>query len=230
MNAHPAAEKFPLLDGEQYVALREDIRERGQVEPCITWCDENGEEWLLDGRNRARACEEIGIAPLTRRIEGSALDAVNRVVSLNIRRRHLTPSQLTAVTLALVPHYAPGQGARTDLDETSSKLGAGRDGVEQACSATGAKKSSVYALKSAVAKEPTLLPRVLSGELTTNGAVNLTKPARPERPAASRAAAVESKLMSIIAELDDADILHEIMNCIRVRIAELEDTDGRLAS
>ena len=54
---------------------------------------------MLDGRNRLRACEELGIAPPTETYDG---DPVAYVVSLNIARRHLNESQrgLVAAKLA----------------------------------------------------------------------------------------------------------------------------------
>ncbi len=45
---------------------------------------------LLDGRNRLRACEELGVDPATVVYEG---EPVAFVVSLNIARRHLNENQ-----------------------------------------------------------------------------------------------------------------------------------------
>lgn len=58
LNAHPAADLFPLLEGGAFAALVEDIRANGQQQPILIY-----EDQILDGRNRWRACEAIGIAP-----------------------------------------------------------------------------------------------------------------------------------------------------------------------
>ena len=53
---------------------------------------------MLDGRNRLRACEELGVAPPTEIYSG---DPVAYVVSLNIARRHLNESQRGIVAAKL---------------------------------------------------------------------------------------------------------------------------------
>jgi hypothetical protein len=219
-----------MMEGADYDALREDIRARGQLEPCITWVDEDGEVLLLDGRNRALACADLGVEPSIRRVECAATDVVALVVSLNLRRRHLNPTQLAAVTVAL---------ARLEEDDAAKRQRAGvpanlqegaGEAVEIACAMTGAKPRSVYAAKSVADSDdpraPEMFERMLTGKMSTNAAVTALK---GEKPAPSRAA-VETRIMRDVAECDDVDILNEIMNCIRVRIAELEDFNDRLAS
>lgn len=56
--APPASPGFPELAGADYLALRDDIAERGVLVP-VEVCGTTGE--VLDGRARVRACEELGI-------------------------------------------------------------------------------------------------------------------------------------------------------------------------
>ena len=58
MKIHPAADRFPLLDGERLAELVADIRAHGLIHPIVT-CD----GMILDGRNRFRACEQAGVEP-----------------------------------------------------------------------------------------------------------------------------------------------------------------------
>src|SRR5262249_24850165 len=88
MTIHPAAEIFPLMKVAEFEALVKDINEYGQKEPCLTW---NGE--LLDGRNRWRACERLGIKPKVVVISDPDFDPVAFVLSKNLHRRHLDASQ-----------------------------------------------------------------------------------------------------------------------------------------
>jgi len=82
---HPAADSFPMMDDKRFNELLEDIRERGQIEP-ITICD----GMILDGRNRYKACRELGIEPITREYTG---DPWAYVWSLNGQRRDLVAEQ-----------------------------------------------------------------------------------------------------------------------------------------
>jgi len=92
---HPAADAFPLLRGEAFDGLVESIRKHGQREPCILWRGQ-----LLDGRNRWRACDVLGIKPSTRSVdhlsdEGAVVEARTR----NLDRRDLTEPQRALAVL-----------------------------------------------------------------------------------------------------------------------------------
>ena len=85
---HPIANIFPLMQGTEFAALVEDLRQHGLREPGWTF-----EGKVLDGRNRYRACEEAGIEFRSREFNGSRLDALNLVWSENVQRRHLNAGQ-----------------------------------------------------------------------------------------------------------------------------------------
>lgn len=85
LDHHPAADSFPLMTSQRYEELRLDIARQGQLEP-ITLCD----GMILDGRNRYRACIELGIEPRTRLYEG---DPWAYAWSLNGERRDLVDEQ-----------------------------------------------------------------------------------------------------------------------------------------
>jgi len=85
MDNHPAADAFPMMDNNRYKELLEDIREHGQRE-AITTCD----GMILDGRNRYKACLELGIEPITRVFND---DPWSYVWSLNGQRRDLVGEQ-----------------------------------------------------------------------------------------------------------------------------------------
>lgn len=78
---HPAADAWPMMDDERFGELLADIQTNGQREP-ITLCD----GMILDGRNRYRACVELGIEPETRDFSG---DPWAFAWSLNGARRDL---------------------------------------------------------------------------------------------------------------------------------------------
>lgn len=82
---HEAANIFPL-DDEHLDALAEDIKKNGQ-QIAIEVMDGK----ILDGRRRTMACRMAGVEPVTREVKPD--DPVAYVLSLNLHRRHLTPSQ-----------------------------------------------------------------------------------------------------------------------------------------
>lgn len=137
---HPAATLFPMMDAASFEMLKADIKENGQ-EKCITFFD----GMLLDGRNRMKACEELGIEPLIEEIEDSgdgSFDPFRWVLSMNLHRRHLTESQRAMVAAKLaklkvgdVKTQRESSGVSIDtpsLDQAAEMLSVGRASVARA--------------------------------------------------------------------------------------------------
>jgi ParB-like chromosome segregation protein Spo0J len=87
---HPLADIFPLMEGDEFELLVADIKMNGLIEPIIMFDDQ-----ILDGRNRFRACRAAGVVPTYRPFQGDDPSAF--VISVNLRRRHLTHEQKRAV-------------------------------------------------------------------------------------------------------------------------------------
>lgn len=92
IESHPIDDLFPLLDGPDFEKLVEDIRDNGQQAPISLF-----EGKILEGRNRYRACLKAGVEPWTE--EPSISDPFKFVVSKNLHRRHLTPSQRATIAV-----------------------------------------------------------------------------------------------------------------------------------
>ena len=114
IRVHPAAELFPLMSPEELDALAADIKANDLRNLVSTWFDENGQEWLIDGRNRLDAMATLGYLfsrePLEREtpqlvihepghrgdlpvVHHSDVDPYVLAISFNINRRHLTTVQ-----------------------------------------------------------------------------------------------------------------------------------------
>lgn len=129
---HEAANIFPL-DEEHIAELAADIKKNKQQVP-IELLDGK----IVDGRRRYKACQLVGVKPLIRHV--SAEDPVAYVLSLNLHRRHLTPSQRSMVGARAREYYdreakerqkshsgtAPGKGKNTSGNSTGS-VGDARD-------------------------------------------------------------------------------------------------------
>lgn len=89
MEIHEAANIFPI-DDEHISDLAADIKKNGQKVAIELF-----EGKIIDGRRRFKACQVAGIEPLTKNVLPE--DPISYVLSLNLHRRHLNPSQLAMV-------------------------------------------------------------------------------------------------------------------------------------
>jgi hypothetical protein len=92
--AHPLANLFPLIDGAEFDDLADDIRQHGVREAIWLY-----EDKILDGRNRYAAAQAVGVDCPMQPYEGN--DPVGFVISLNLKRRHLSESQRAMVAAKL---------------------------------------------------------------------------------------------------------------------------------
>lgn len=93
---HPLANLFPMISDGELEDLGEDIKTNGQVETVKLH-----RGMILDGRNRYTACQRKGLAVRTEIFDGTDREALNWVISKNLKRRHLTESQRAMVAARL---------------------------------------------------------------------------------------------------------------------------------
>lgn len=176
---HPAAEIFPMLPPDELEALAQDIAENGQEEPI--WLHPDGR--VLDGRNRLAACELRGIEPKFRTWDGKG-SAVKFVLSKNLRRRHLNPSQLALAALEALPllELEAKERQRAAGGDRRSKSAAGRTPIaetgtaaEKAAATVGVSSRIVERAKRVLAADPSIKEKIKAGELTWNQAEKQVK-------------------------------------------------------
>ena len=109
MKPHPLSEILPPLEGAELDALVADIREHGLIQPLVMYQGK-----ILDGRNRWRACERLGVKPKTVDYRGD--DPLGYVLSLNLARRHLTPTQRAVVAENIVTFTHGGARSKGSQD------------------------------------------------------------------------------------------------------------------
>jgi hypothetical protein len=98
---HEVAALFPLLDGEEYDQFKEDIRVNGQTDDIVV---HDGK--IVDGRNRYKACRELGIEPRLREWDGKG-SLLAFILSKNLARRHLDAGQRGMIAVKLKSFYEP---------------------------------------------------------------------------------------------------------------------------
>lgn len=161
---HPLADAFPLLEGDEFRELVEDVNKHGLHMPVVMH-----EGMILDGRNRWRACQELGI--VHREIRFAGEDAAAYVWSTNAVRRQLTPSQraLAAAKLAKATVGRPRKAAAAP-DNAEAGVRAIEDPREmttaEAAKLTGASERTIRAAKNVLKKgAPEVVAAVEKGEL-----------------------------------------------------------------
>ncbi len=109
---YPAADVFPMMSPVELKELAEDIKQNGLREKITLWRDpRGGERYLIDGRNRMEAMAMAGklVGTSLRDSVGESVEmslnpdrVVDYIISKNIHRRHLTPSDRARLaTLAI---------------------------------------------------------------------------------------------------------------------------------
>jgi hypothetical protein len=83
---HPYSNLFPWMDDDAFEELKADVAKNGVLEPVVFI----GKQ-ILDGRNRYMAARALGIE--YPRVEYRGDDPLGYVVSLNLKRRHLSEGQ-----------------------------------------------------------------------------------------------------------------------------------------
>ena len=200
LRAHPAAECFPLMNDVELEALAADIGTNGCRVP-VSICD----DLLLDGRNRALACERAGVPVPWETLPAVGLrDATLAVTSLNLQRRHMDESQraLAAAKLAnLGAGRPPAAGTAEPAAEADETADSGKSrlvrpngetapiGAVSQTVAAGMMKVSRRSTQRAAAikNDPDLAPAVERGHVTVADAYRVR-----DEPAEVKRRAVES--------------------------------------
>jgi N6-adenosine-specific RNA methylase IME4 len=185
---HPAANYFPLIEGEEFDALVADIKAHGQHEP-IMLCDGK----ILDGRNRMRACKAAKLEPRVAVYGGE--DPLGYVVSLNLKRRHLSESQraLAAAKIADGTHGG---------DRRSSGKPAARTQAQAARELSTSPRAVRQAKKVLTIGTPELVEAVQAGTIAVSVAEKMaTMPVRAQREAV-REATAGAKPAAVLRELN----------------------------
>lgn len=117
LESHPAACIFPMLDAESHKALCDDIRANGQREDIVLL-----DGRILDGRNRYKACIDIGVEPQWCELE-ECKDPVAFVLSKNLHRRHLEKSQRAMVAAKVRQLYDDAAKERQVAQASRGKEG-----------------------------------------------------------------------------------------------------------
>jgi ParB-like nuclease family protein len=155
LTLHQLCEIIPPCTEAEFKELKEDIKTNGLQVPIKTF-----EAKILDGRSRHKACVELEREghPVEFKREsflGSAKDALACVISMNVKRRHLSASQRALIVARLVTSKLGGDRSVKLPTEITQEDVARLAGVAVK-TVTDAKK---------VMGHPDLVEKVLNGKL-----------------------------------------------------------------
>ena len=189
MKAHPSADAFPLPNDSNFSALTEDIRAHGLIHPIVIH-----DGMILDGRTRWKACETLGIEPTTVKWSShNGTSPTDYVVSTNLHRRHLTPSQKAAIAADLMPQFRKEAKERQKESGKVVHRGKPKAGAKNDTSSAGKGKARTVAAKSVGVsagyvgeaemvkkKDPELFEAVKRGEVSLSTASKRVDPTPTE--------------------------------------------------
>ena len=163
---HPLCEIIPPCTDEEFKELKEDNKKNGLQIPIKIF-----ENKILDGRSRHKACVELEKEGLSVEFRkeyftgnaGNANAAIEYVISMNVKRRHLSASQRALIATRLVNSSVGG-------DRHSVKLPNEITQDKVATLAGVATKTVTDAAKVLNASRPDLISKVLTGELAVDKA------------------------------------------------------------
>lgn len=90
MDWHPFAERFPLLEGQEWESFKASIAETKGPSETVKYRIVRGKKQGLDGRNRFTACEELGMECPMEEVEVPDEEVKAYILRRNVHRRHVT--------------------------------------------------------------------------------------------------------------------------------------------
>lgn len=95
---HPLVHLFPRMAKDEFQQFKQDIVANGLYIPILVL---EGTDLIIDGRHRYEACVAIEVEPKIEYFCGNDNRVLQKILSLNSRRRYLSESQRAAVAAEL---------------------------------------------------------------------------------------------------------------------------------
>lgn len=114
---HPICLLLPDMTADEFASLKDDIAQHGLIRPVLLY-----EGKILDGRHRARACDELGVNADYTTWAGD--DPVTFVLSENLHRRHLSISQRAMIAARAIDRHKECAEVRMKAGKTPASFDA----------------------------------------------------------------------------------------------------------
>jgi len=160
LRIHETCYIFRKYNEEEYAALKESIAKHGVLEPVTTWVDDDGEEWVVDGRTRVEIANELGIDYPSTKFLGDATALIDFELDKNLNRRHLSQAE-KAHAILIANEWLIGKGVTSRKEQSEIK-----ERMEKARKRAGVGSHMMAVAKRALANKPELAEQLRSGEKT----------------------------------------------------------------
>jgi hypothetical protein len=179
MRLHPLARAIPQISEKEFTELAADIKAHGVKIPVVVFDDE-----VLDGRHRVAAAAALDVPVRVDTFQGDQAAARDHVISLNVKRRHLTMAQRGLIVQELYLPEAETKAkerleagrkrgaAVTNQDQSALPSSGGRatsgaEAIEEAAKASqGLATVGTLQRMAPVRDAPKTRERIRSGEIT----------------------------------------------------------------
>jgi hypothetical protein len=212
---HPLSTLFPRLVGAEFDALVDDIAANGLRDPIVL---HNG--MILDGGNRAAACEAAGVE--ARYVEFAGGNIVSFVLSANLHRRHLSPAQSAAIVSSAqdwAKAQTHGGNRRADqMDCSPLETIAGR------AAASGASTKTQQRADKVAKADPELAKQVAHGEVSLPAAVAKVEGREKPTPKPKPVMVSEERAAELLAE--NAELREQMETVARDAQETLADNES----
>lgn len=194
------------MQGEELAELSRDIAKHGLLSSVVIYQGQ-----IIDGRNRASACELAGVQIKCVILElPEDVSPTEWVLSINSKRRHLTPSQKATVACLALPMLEEEakermkNAPRSGIHAPSTDKGRSRD---KAAAMVGVNPRYVAEAKKIQEHAPEVFEQIQTGEKTLNEAKreveNSNQPPPPPPIKVLDAEKEKAKVLKSIQEFDD---------------------------
>lgn len=163
---HPAADLFPMMTKSELESLSDDIKRNGLLIPIVLH-----EKLILDGRNRLQACIHSNVKPRYSNWSGIG-SPTSWVISMNAKRRHLTPSQIACLAVEALPLLEAEAKKRLREKIPGSSKSRPRETLSKELKVNDRYIQDAKKLKS---KNPDLFKKVASGKTNLHQAMRHVK-------------------------------------------------------
>jgi ParB-like chromosome segregation protein Spo0J len=208
LTLHPLCTIIPPCTEDEFKELKKDIKDNGLQVPIKLF-----EGKILDGRSRYRACVELVekefhlVELRTEDFTRPASDALAYVISMNVKRRHLTASKRAMIAARLVTTTLGGdRSVKLPTEITQEKV----------ATLSGVAVKMVTDAKKVLDNDPVLTEQVLNGQVAVAKAAKQVRdkereakgtPRRNKKSEADVAAeaykALQEKLVDALTELKE---------------------------